>query len=280
MAADTIFVMGATGRVGGAVIDALPGEVRIRAATQREQQSNEIDWVQFSLEDETTFATALDGVDAIFLMRPPQITKGSAFVSFLEAAQKRGITRIVVLSVAGAESNAILPHHAMENVVMEMGFDWTMIRPSDFMQNLETVHLESIRDRDEIAVPAGQGRSSFIDVSDIGEVIAKTHLEDGHSAKGYTLTGPKALNFAEVANILTEVLGRPIRYRQIGAVLFLIEQMRRGQPIGMSLVMTALYTVQRFGKASTITGEVERLLGRPPNDIRHYIGRVTSLWRG
>jgi len=154
-----------------------------------------------------------------------------------------------------------------------------MIRPSDFMQNLETVHLESIRDRDEIAVPTGRGRSAFIDVADIGKVIAKTLTEDGHSGKGYTLTGPKALNFSEVADILTEGLGRPIRYRQIGAVLFLIEQMRRAQPMGISLVMTALYTVQRLGKASATTGEVERLLGWPPNDLGHYVGHRASLWR-
>lgn len=105
MANNTIFVMGATGRVGNAVMNALPDHVRIRAATQQERFSEEIDWVKFELEDESTFARALDGVDAIFLMRPPQITKGSAFEPFLKAAKSRNIKRVVVLSVLGAESN-------------------------------------------------------------------------------------------------------------------------------------------------------------------------------
>ena len=276
----TIFVMGASGRVGGAVLAALPEYARVRAASQRPQQSEGIDWVQFSLDDPDTFAKALTGVDAIFLMRPPQITTGAAFVPFLTAAKATNIRRIVALSVAGAESNAFLPHHAMEQQIMKLGFDWTMIRPSDFMQNLETVHLESIRDRDEIAVPAGKGRSSFIDVADIGEVIAKVLLQDGHGGMGYTLTGPKALNFFQVAHILTDVLGRPIRYRELGAMAFLWEHLRSGRALGIGLVMTALYTVQRLGKSATVTDEVRQLLGRPPNDMRTYTTRSADLWRG
>ena len=278
MPTKTIFVMGATGRVGSAVIDALPVGASVRAATQQMRHSENTDWVRFSLEDQDTFAQALDGVDAIFLMRPPQIIKGAAFVPFLEAAKARNIRRIVALSVAGAETNAFLPHHAMEQEVIKLGFDWTMIRPSDFMQNLETVHLQSIRDRDEIAVPAGQGRSSFIDVVDIGDVIAKVLLQEGHGGKGYTLTGPEALNFSDVAHILTEVLGRHIRYRELGALAFLWEHLREGRALGIGLVMTALYSAQRFGKASTVTDEVKRLLGRPPGDMPTYATRSRDLW--
>lgn len=271
--------MGATGRVGSSVVSRLRGKLPIRAASQIPGPSEpDVEWVRFDLEQPATFDAALAGVGSIFLMRPPQITKSEAFAPFLQAAQARGIHRIVVLSVMGAEANPILPHHGMETRVMNMGFDWTMIRPSDFMQNLETVHLESIRDRDEIAVPAGQGKSSFIDVDDIGEVIARILLEDGHLNKGYTLTGPQALSFGEVADALSHTLGRTIRYRKVSPLRFILEQRARGQPLGLNLVMTALYTVQRLGKASTVTSEVEALLGRPPGGLDQYLRRQRALW--
>ncbi len=274
-----LFVMGATGRVGGAVLSSLQGKLLIRAASQSGRDPEPgVEWVRFNLEDPASFGSALNGAGSIFLMRPPQIAKTEAFQPFLQAAKSRGISRIVVLSVAGAESNHFLPHHGMEKLVQELGFAWTMIRPSDFMQNLETVHLESIRDRNEIAVPAGKGCSAFIDVSDIGEVIGRVLLEDGHAEKGYTLTGPEALSFDQVAEALTEALGRPIRYRKVGVPRFLIEQRARRQPLGLSLVMTALYTVQRVGKASTVTNTVSELLGRPPHTLRDYLTRESAIW--
>lgn len=161
---------------------------------------------------------------------------------------------------------------------MARGFDWTMLRPADFMQNLETVHRGGLRRRSEISVPAGNGRSAFVDVADVAAVAAKTLLEPGHSQRGYTLTGPEALSFHQIAQILSDVLGRPIRYRPPGVLRFIRDQHSEGVPLGMALVMTALYTVQRLGRADGLTDDVLRLLGRPPSDFRGYAERTKAIW--
>ncbi len=84
-----IFITGATGRVGGALVSQLAGKCEIVAASQRAKDATKhVDWVQFSFEDAKSFDAALDGVDAIFLMRPPQITKPEVFRPFLDAAKK------------------------------------------------------------------------------------------------------------------------------------------------------------------------------------------------
>jgi len=185
---------------------------------------------------------------------------------------------MIVLSVKGAESNPILPHHGVEREVMARGFDWTMLRPADFMQNLETVHRDDIRLRDQIAVPAGHGASAFIDVVDVAAVAAKVLLEPGHTSRGYTLTGPVALNFHEVAEILSEVLGRPIQYRPPGMLRFIRERQAAGVPLGMALIMTTLYTVQRVGRSADVTEDVLRILGRAPGDFRSYARRNRPIW--
>ena len=275
-----IFIMGATGRVGGAVVNHLRGRADLRAATQGPGRTeSDLQWVTFNLLDPSSFSAALDGVSAVFMMRPPQITRASDFAPFLAALKANRIERVVALSVKGAENNRLLPHHGMEMAIKNGGFTWTMVRPSDFMQNLETVHLEGIRDQNEIAVPAGRGRSAFIDVADIGEMIAKVMTEAGHEGRGYTLTGPVALSFKEVAQTLSAILGRTITYRPTSIARFLIEQQRRGRALGLNLAMTMLYTVQRLGGADGVTEDLRSLLGRPPGTLTSYIQRNNALWQ-
>lgn len=247
-------------------------------ATQRQDYDPQQDWVHFSFERPETFEAALDRIDKVFLMRPPQMAKSAAFVPFLDALKNRGISRVVVLSVMGADTNRLLPHHGLEELVKRMVFDWTMVRPSDFMQNLETVHRRSIVERDEIAVPAGSGTSSFIDVEDVAEVAAKVLTQEGHSGKGYTITGDRALSFADVAEKMSAVLGRRIHYRPVGVLPFIRQQLAEDRGLGMSLVMTALYSVQRFGGASRITDEVLTLSGRSPRRLPDYLRRSAHLW--
>lgn len=264
--------MGASGRVGGALVRALGADVPLRAAGRAPGM------VLFDLTDPATFEAALDGVRAVFLMRPPQIAKGAAFRPFLDSCVARGIGRMVVLSVKGADTNRFLPHHEMEAEVMRRPFDWTMLRPADFMQNLETVHRDDIRLRDRIAVPAGRGASAFVDVADLGAVAAKVLTEDGHVGQGYSLIGPEALDFAQVAAVMTRVLGRPIRYDPPSIPRFIHQRMAQGDPLGITLVMTVLYTVQRLGRAAEVTADLPRLLGRPPGDLHAYVARNAGLW--
>jgi len=230
-------------------------------------------WTRLDLLDASTFGAALDGVAAIFMMRPPQITERSKVRPFLAAARRLGIRRLVFLSVKGADTNPLLPHHGMERLIDQLGFDWTHVRPSDFMQNLETEHLSAIVAKGEIAVPAGNGRSAFIDVGDVGAVVSHCLLTPGHVQRGYTLTGPEALNFNQIAAILTETMRRPIRYRRISLPRFVLERREQGTPLGLCLVMAALYTVQRLGGAAETTNTVRQLLGRAPTDFAIYAGR-------
>lgn len=268
-----LFVMGSSGRVGGALIQALQGRLPIHCAGRGAGE------VRFDLLDPATFDAALDGVTSVFLMRPPQIASGAAFRPFLDACVDRGISRMAVLSVKGAEKNPVLPHHRMEKEVMRRGFNWTMLRPADFMQNLETVHRDDIRELSRIAVPAGQGASAFIDVVDVGAAAAKVLTENGHGGRGYTLTGSEALTFTQVAHIMSQVLDRPITYAPPGVAQFIARRRAEGTPLGMALVMTALYSVQRFGGAAEITDDLPRLLERPASDLRSYVLRQRALWQ-
>ena len=153
-----------------------------------------------------------------------------------------------------------------------------MLRPSNFIQNLETVLAPRVRHHDEISVPAGRGRSAFIDVDDIGAATAHVLTTPGHIGAGHDLTGPEALDFAAVAAALTGALGRPIRYHPVNPAAFILREFRAGSPVPLPLVMTALYTAQRLGKAEAVTDTLPRLLGRPAGTLQAYVTRSAAIW--
>jgi len=162
----------------------------------------------------------------------------------------------------------------MEAAVRDGAIPYTFLRPADFMQNLADVHAGSIRDRDEIAVPAGEGYSASLDVEDVGHAAAAILVDRaGHAGRAYDLTGPAALTFEDVAWVLSGVLDRKITYRAVSVPRFVIEQTRAGRPLATALVMAALYSVQRFGRAAPVRPDFENLTGQPAGPLAAYLTR-------
>ena len=77
---------------------------------------------------------------------------------------------MVFLSILGVERIRVVPHRRVEEWLEASGLDWVFLRASYFMQNLSGVHRDDIRLRDEVFLPAGRGRTSFIDVRDVAAV--------------------------------------------------------------------------------------------------------------
>ena len=238
-----------------------------------------LEYVQLDFRQPTTFEDALKSVQKIFLIRPPDISNIKKFVApFVEAARHAHVSHIVFLSLLGAEKNRVVPHYKIEKAILKSGIAWTFLRASFFMQNLNTTHLSDIRERSEIYIPAGRGKTSFIDVRDIGAITAKALTEDGHQGQAYPLTGNVALDYYQVAYEFSQVLGRSVRYSHPSPLTFGWQMYKRKIPISFIIVMLGIYTTARFGLAATVTPDTERLLGRPPLTMRQYMGDYKQSW--
>ena len=268
-----LFVMGASGRMGGAVIRHYPGNCR--AGTRGGGLiSSATETVPFDLNDPQTHRPALSGCEAMFVMRPPTVTPRAPFERLMQAARDAGVTFVACASVYGAGASRLLPHRHMEAAIRKSGLPHVFLRPADFMQNLADIHGEAIRRRDEIAVPAGEGRSAFLDVEDIGRAVAAVlAAKNAHAGRAYDLTGPEALTFRNVAHTMTQVLRRAIRYRRVSPSRFVLEQVRSGRQVPMTLVMTVLYSAQRLGRAAPVSADFERLMGRSATSLANYVAR-------
>ncbi len=277
-----VLVTGASGNVGAPLVEHLvrAGADVLVASRQGTRAPAGTTAVRFDFEDPGTHAPALAGVEKLFLLRPPAVSDVKRhMLPVVRAAKDAGVRHLVFLSLLGVEKNPVVPHATVERFILEAGVPHTFLRPSFFMQNLSTTHRDDIREHGEIFVPAGQGRTGFIDTRDIAAVGAKVLLEEGHVGRAYDLTGSEALTYAEVAALFTEVLGRPIRYPAPGALRFAARWYRRKEPLAFIAVMTGIYTVCRLGLAGTVTRDTETLLGRAPLSMRQFIQDHAACWR-
>lgn len=280
----TVLVAGATGTVGGEVVRRLAAAgADVRAGVRDPARAAAVlpagvPGVRLDLEDAASWPAALDGVRRLFLLRPPDVARVSRLQPFLDAVVAAGVEHVVVLSVQAAGRNPLLPHRGLEKRVEETGLVWTHLRPAYFLSNLLTVHRAEIRDRSEIAVPAGGGRTAVVDVGDVAEVAVQALTGPGHERRAHELA-PEAHGWAEISATLSAVLGRPVVYPRPGALAFLRATRRAGTPLGQAAVMTVLYTVTRLGLAGRTTGDLARLLGRPPTTLRRFVEDHADAWR-
>lgn len=279
-------VTGAPGNVGTEVVRGLMQSnvpVRVAAFDVKAAQTafgDGAQYVQFDFLRPETFAPAFEGVERMFLVRPPQLSNVEKEIApAVRAAISAGVRQIVFLSLQGVEQNRVTPHYKIEQLLRSLPVQWTFLRASFFMQNLSTTHCAEIRDHDEIDVPVGHAKTSFIDARDIAASAVRVLTEDGHGNKAYTLTGGEALDYDEVAGLLSQVLKRSIRYTNPSVVGFIIRQLRSGRPFMFTLIMAALYTITRRGNAREVTGDVQQLLGREPIPFSRFASDFATVWQ-
>jgi uncharacterized protein YbjT (DUF2867 family) len=282
-----ILITGATGNVGSEVVKILQQQgqaLKIAAHVPAKAQQifgdkAGLEYLPFDFKQPETFPPALQNVKKIFLVRPPDVSDSKKYVDpFIEAAKLAGVEQIVFLSLLGVEKNKVVPHYKIEQSIINSGIDWTFLRASFFMQNLATTHREEIKFQNEIFVPAGRGKTGFIDVRDIAAVAAKALSEEGHRHQAYPLTGNAALSYYEVAKEFSEILGRPVRYSNPSPLKFIWSKFRQKLPLSFIVVMTGIYLTARFGMAATVTPDTERLLGRKPITVRQFIEDYKHYW--
>jgi uncharacterized protein YbjT (DUF2867 family) len=277
-----VLVTGATGNVGRPVVRALLAAGRAVRAAQRHPDEPAIPGAEAVAFDFTTPATwdaAFAGVDALLLVRPPQLGNVRRdLLPALDAARGAGVRHVVFLSLAGADRLPVLPHARIESWLRGSGLGWTFVRPSYFMQNLSTTHAPDVR-AGVLTVPAGHGRTAFVDAADVAAVSTAALLDpDGHRGRTWTPTGPQALTYHEVGAVLADVLGHPVRYTRPGVPAYWRHARGQGMPVGFAAVTTAIYTTARWGLAAGLTDDVRTVTGRPPGDLRAFAERERAAW--
>lgn len=277
-----ILVIGATGTVGTALCAAVVDKTIFRLALRDRRTARPgFESVPFDLARPATYAPALVGISSVFLLVPPQLAdRGERIDALLRAAKRAGIAHIVFLSVRNADRLPFLPHRQVERAIEASSIGWTHLRPNDFMQNFATVpaYRDAIRDYGALWSPAGRAMTSYVDVRDVGSIAVKVLVEAGHASKAYTLTGPAALDLADVAAILSRELARDVCYVQPSLLAFLWHARRAGASWPLAAVMTGIGLVARSGLAQSVDPTLPMLLGRKPRTFGEFAHDYAAAW--
>ncbi|NCD19839.1 MAG: SDR family NAD(P)-dependent oxidoreductase [Actinobacteria bacterium] len=277
-------VIGAGGNVGGAVVRSLiAAGIRPRAVGRDPEalarRNPGVECAPLDLADPATFAPAVAHASGLFLIRPPAISRVGPLNALVDEAIAAGVEHVVFASVAGAQSNPVVPHHRVETHLTSSPVSWTILRPGFFAQNLgDAYRADIVRDR-RLYLPAGEGRVAFVDVRDVGDVVARVFADPAaHAGRAHTLTGPEALTFAEVAELLTAELGEPVSYVPATVAGYLRHLGTQDLPPAQRLVQAVLHAGLRSGQAEVVDPTLGELLGRPPRTLAEYVRDHRHLW--
>ncbi|GAB3831735.1 SDR family oxidoreductase [Kribbella italica] len=269
----TVLVTGATGTVGSSLVPALQARgVTVRAMTRSpERFVAGAENVVADLQDPQSVAAALKGVDAAFLNTPSSEDAAALQIQFADLARDNGVRRLVVLSQYGARSDSPVRylrwHAEVEKHVEHLGLDHTVLRPNLYLQAL--LAFAATIAQGWFAAPIGNAAVSAIDTRDIGEAAAAVLTSSGHTAKTYTLTGPRAVTHEEIARALAAATGRRITFQDTPADHF-ADVLTGLLPQWQLEGLIEDYAHYARGEAAEVHSSVTDLTGKPARDLTDF----------
>jgi uncharacterized protein YbjT (DUF2867 family) len=263
-----ILVLGSTGKTGSRIVQRLthlnwPMRHGSRSANPP------FDW-----ENSSTWKNAVTGIDSVYISFQPDLAMPGAVEiirQFTQVAVGQGVKKLVLLSGRG-EPEA----QQCEDVVIQAGVAWTIVRASWFNQNFsEGNFLEPIL-AGHVALPAGDVGEPFIDVDDIADVAVAALTQDGHDGQLYEVTGPRLLTFEQAINEIAHATKRPVQYEQIPIEAYADGMKELDLPPDLISLITYLFTEVLDGRNSYISDGIERALGRKATDFSDYVKKTLS----
>ena len=282
-----ILVTGATGKVGREVVRQLAASgAPVRALVRDPVGASAIrlpgiDVVTGDLGLPETLAPAFAGVERVFLLVPAHREQLAFDTNAVDAALAAGAQRIVKVSVAGGPDSGTQIgrwHWAGEKKVESSGLDFTFLRPSLYMQQ-SLVYARSISVSGAFSAPLGTGAVALVDARDVAAVAVRALTEEGHSRRIYDLTGPEALTFDEMADAISNAIGRPVSYVHIPPEYALKQMLSEGVPRWLAEDMLILFASFREGYGAGVSDAIPRITGRPAGTFRQFAADCAKVFR-
>jgi uncharacterized protein YbjT (DUF2867 family) len=201
--------------------------------------------------------------------------------NFIDAAKRVGRVHVVKISGLGTALNSSVRsgrwHAQTEKHLEDSGLPFTHLRPPFFMQNILRF-APTIRASGEFSGALDQGKVAMIDVDDIATVAVTALTTAAHVGKAYTLTGPEALSYADVAEKLSRLLGRTVTYKDMPLAVMRARLLASGMPAWHVDVQVDFSTALSAGHASAVTDTVEAVTGRPARTLEQFIREHLALF--
>lgn len=280
--APALAVTGSTGRLGGRVADRLAGRgVAQRLVCRDPSRAPRLagaEAVAASYGDGDAVRAALAGVEVLLLVSASESPdRVQQHLTAVDAAADAGVRHVVYTSFLGAAPDATFTlardHWATEQRLREAagrtGLTWTFLRDSLYADFLPLM----AGDDGVLRGPAGEGRAALVATDDVADAAVAVLLDPAaHAGATYDLTGPQALSFAEMAQVLTAA-GRPTSYVDETLEQAYASRAGYGAPDWQVDAWVSTYTAVAAGELERVSPDVERLTGRPATSLEELLRR-------
>ena len=161
-------------------------------------------------------------------------------------------------------------HGRADDYLRQSEIDSVVLRPHYFMQNIPLMHAATIKESGSFAQYLGETRIPMVDTRDIAEAAFHCLTTDAFNNATHVITGPRAINFTDVAEALSKALDRNIRYQSLS-----YEEQEAGfQAAGLpEWVFQPTLTLFRSWTETSehpVSPDYERITKMPPTDIETF----------
>ena len=231
--------------------------------------------------DQTALTEALGGCDTLFLVSARESAdRVVEHAHAVRAAVDAGVTRIVYTSFLGADPDAVFTfgqdHYATEQLIRESGVAWTFLRDSFYLDFIP--HM--VGEDGVIRGPAGEGRCAWVARDDVAAAAAAVlQAGDGaHDGKAYDLTGPEAHTLSWVAERLSAVTGREIKFRNETVQGAYESRSHIDAPDFEKDGWVTSYVAIGVGDMDVVSDAVETLTGTAPIGLEAWLAANPEAW--
>ncbi|MBX9841278.1 MAG: SDR family oxidoreductase [Xanthobacteraceae bacterium] len=272
-----VLVIGATGTVGRPLVKELLNKGHpVKAGSRTGRSVEGAEGVALEFGTPASFESAFDGVDRVYVLLPSGYANSKELLlPVIQTAASRKV-KVVLQSVFGVDADDSIPYRQVEIALEKSATPYVILRPNWFANNFHTFWKAGI-DHGQIALPAGEGKSSFIDARDIAEGAAAALTNDSFNGKAFNLTGPEALSYADAARILSEAIGKPVTYNAINDETFIGILTDAGLSADYAAFLASIFHPVRQNWTAAVTGDVQTLTGRPPRSLKTYAADNLAL---
>jgi uncharacterized protein YbjT (DUF2867 family) len=264
--------------------------VRLRALTSNEASGAKLtaagvgEVVVGDLTNEADVRRALQGVASVMHI-PPRFREDEAKIGLrvVRAAVDAKVKHFVFSSVFHPQMRDMAHHFnklVVEEALIDSGLQFTILQPAMFMQNIN-LEWPTIEDRGVYLRPYSRlKRMALIDTEDLGEAAARVLAEPGYRGATFELAGPDQLTTAEMAAILSEEWGRPVRAEKRSLDDWTSWAQQRGwKPWSIRAYRAMCEHYDAHGYAGGNPLVLSAILGRPANGFRQFVRRFLAKRR-